>query len=133
MAILYWAILVYLLFFAFYRAGTNTKVNLVPFKSITELTYNIFIIGNDWKHWVLNIFGNIVVFIPVISSIKIFANRKISFPVAFLIALILPLLIEFAQFIFQIGSADIDDIILNCIGILCGFFITKKGKRQPLD
>lgn len=123
LAILYWAILVYLLFFAFYRAGTNTKINLVPFKTISELTYNVFVIGNDWKHWVLNIFGNVLVFIPVLPSIKIFSKRKISLLAALLIAILLPIAVEFLQYVFQIGAADIDDVLLNAIGIAIGYYL----------
>ncbi len=34
-------------------------------------------------------------------------------------------LIELIQYIFQIGLADIDDIILNIIGGILGFYIYK--------
>lgn len=129
LAVVYWASLIYLLFFAFYRTGTNTEINLIPFKSISELTYNIFVIGNDWKHWVLNIFGNIVVFIPVVPSLKVLSERKFSFLGAFVIAIFLPALIEILQYLFQIGSADIDDIILNFIGIMLGYILFYGRKK----
>jgi len=52
-------------------------------------------------------------FLPVL-----FGEKKISF--YFGIIFLLSLSIEIIQFIFDLGSADIDDIILNCIGGLLG-------------
>lgn len=123
LAIFYWAILIYLLFFAFFRQGTNTEINLIPFKSISELTYNIFVLGNDWTHWIINVIGNIVVFIPILPSMHIIFQKRISFLFAFLLGMILPILVEVLQYVFQIGSADIDDFILNFIGLMLGYFL----------
>lgn len=132
-SIVYFIALIYLLFFAFFRANTTTEVNLIPFKNIYTLTVYTFTSGHGIWHWIVNIPGNIIAFIPM--ALPIFLIRKsskISLSLILFI-LILPISIESLQFVFQSGSADIDDVILNVFGIFCGIFIFKKFKKQPVD
>lgn len=39
----------------------------------------------------------------------------------FLFAFITSLLIEIGQYLYMLGSFDVDDILLNSVGALCGF------------
>lgn len=130
-SIMYIIVLSYLLFFAFFRENTTTEVNLIPFKNIFALTIYTFTSGHGIWHWIVNVPGNIIAFIPMV--LPIFLVRKSSTLTFRLILfiLILPICIEILQYIFQSGSADIDDVILNVIGIFCGVFIFKKQKKQP--
>lgn len=130
-SILYLTGLIYLLFFAFFRVNTTTEVNLIPLKNIYTLTVYTFTSGHGIWHWVVNVPGNIVAFIPM--ALPIFLIRtsfKMTLPLILFI-LILPICIEFLQYIFQSGSADIDDVILNVLGIFFGIYILKKIKKQP--
>jgi glycopeptide antibiotics resistance protein len=130
-SLVYFLILIYLLFFAFFRENTTTEVNLIPFKNIYTLTVYTFTSGHGIWHWIVNVPGNIIAFIPM--ALPIFLIRK-SFTITFLLILfilILPICIEFLQYVFQSGSADIDDVILNAIGTFCGIYILKKIKKQP--
>lgn len=89
---------------------TYGNANIIPFKEITR--YHI-----TSKLFLKNVIGNIVLFIPL--GIFLYKKRKIIY--------IIPLVIEISQ-IFIGRVFDIDDVILNIIGILFGISIEKKGK-----
>jgi glycopeptide antibiotics resistance protein len=82
--------------------------------------------GLGLRSFIINIFGNIIVFIPLGYFYKSLSKRKISFIKVFEFALIIPLFVEIIQYISLTGSFDIDDIILNATGILIGFL---SGRR----
>ena len=54
-----------------------------------------------------------------------FSNKKII-----LLIIISTLIIEFSQFIFNKGVADIDDVILNTIGGIIGLTLHKHTSRK---
>lgn len=95
------------------------NINLLPFKTICSQL-------RRFKHIPIivmeNILGNIVIFIPfgVLFPLSL---RKTSYYKTFLAGIIYVLFIELMQFVFMLGVFDIDDIILNCVGIACGYVI----------
>lgn len=98
---------------------TNTDVqgghnNFIPFSEI--LRYKI---GSKYFYW--NVIGNIVIFLPFGYFISLYLNSsRVNKPL--LITFITSLTIELVQmFIGRIF--DIDDILLNCIGGICGFLL----------
>lgn len=85
--------------------------NLVPFKTI--IGYWAF---PNTHNTIINILGNIVILMPVQFLImKIFDIKK--FKVSIIIDVSLSLLIEIIQLISHAGVFDIDDIILNVLGM----------------
>jgi glycopeptide antibiotics resistance protein len=62
-----------------------------------------------------NVIGNIVLFVPLGIYLAIFRNDK-RVRTSLLIIFIVSLSVEIIQGLFGIGTADIDDIILNCLG-----------------
>lgn len=93
------------------------NINLIPFKTICsqlEMLRAIPVIAMK------NILGNIMAFIPF----GIFFPMSLKIPryyKTFLAGTIYVLFIELTQFVFMLGAFDIDDIILNCFGITCGY------------
>jgi glycopeptide antibiotics resistance protein len=69
-----------------------------------------------------NLVGNIFLFIPfayfAITVFKLFSNKKII-----LFSFLLSVSIEFIQYLFDIGVADIDDVILNVTGAFIGLLL----------
>lgn len=117
--ILYTLLLLYWLFFGFGRTSNVEKtVQLIPFTTI----YKIFTQVDDFKHFSINIIGNIVVFIPfgflgiVFEKLK---KAKFLFPI-FILGIST---LEFLQFITKRGYAEIDDVILNTMGVAIGFWV----------
>ncbi|MCI8498002.1 MAG: VanZ family protein [Bacilli bacterium] len=98
---------------------TNTDVqsyshNFVPFKEI--LRYEI---GS--KHFYWNVVGNIMIFMPFGFFISLYLNsQKLNRPL--IITFITSLTIELVQ-MFIGRSFDVDDILLNCVGGVCGFLL----------
>ncbi|MNO17151.1 VanZ like family protein [compost metagenome] len=89
----------------------DRSINLIPFDSIGD-----FISGssaNLKKFAFSNVVGNILVFIPLGVYFSLFKNNKI---INLLFIFIMSLFVEITQGLLGIGTADIDDIILNCLG-----------------
>lgn len=75
-----------------------------------------------------NLFGNILIFIPLsvilISVFGVKASKKVLF-----YALLTSLTIEMLQYWFGAGVSDIDDVILNVIGAYIGIFVYKVFRK----
>lgn len=89
------------------------SINLIPFHSIME-----YISGSseNLKSFAFgNVVGNIAIFIPLGIYLPLFRNNK-SVINNLLFIFIVSLFVEIIQGILGIGTADIDDVILNCLG-----------------
>lgn len=63
--------------------------------------------------------GNIVIFIPLGTYLSLFKNNK-RVKINLLFIFTVSLFVEIIQGLLGIGAADIDDVILNCLGGLTG-------------
>ena len=122
---IYFMFLCYVVFFTSGRFSNhyNNEINFIPIKNSihTFLTLN----KNDRREFYdfyLNLFGNIILFLPFAFILRSAFNIGKLKPVL-LLTILLSAAIEMVQYIFQIGLADIDDIILNTIGAIIGFFL----------
>lgn len=110
----------------YYKYG---GMNIIPFRTILKYFIDI---KQYWpRFFIINIFGNIVVFMPVqYFMIKVFG--KLSFKKYLLINTIIISLIEILQFFTSCGSLDIDDLILNVLGmsILYIFYIKRRNNEK---
>lgn len=101
-------------------------VNIVPFRSIYEVYILGFVKGYLNAYYViLNLLGNICLFMPFAFFLPLFfkRQRKWYFFIPTLLACIT--LVEGLQFLFMVGSCDIDDVILNATGAILLYFIFK--------
>ncbi len=100
--------------------------NIVPFKTLIKYwTYP------DVYNIVVNVIGNIIIFMPVqFLIIKIFNIKEFS--KCFLIDVILVILIEIIQLLSFTGVFDIDDIILNLTGMSI-MYILVNGKHKLIS
>jgi len=117
--------ILYLLFFASFRYSETIlfTIKTVPFETINE--YSTKVILWDKTEAFKNIFGNIILFIPY-GFLGILYPRLNQFGWLFLTFFIVINMIEFSQFYFRRGFADVDDVILNTLGTVVGFFIYKR-------
>ena len=130
--IIYIVVLSYLLFLSESMGRTNyhSEVNFVPFAEIRRYITRISTIGILYVS--INLLGNIVVMIPFGYALpSLFgAGRKLPILYVF-IGMAFSVLIEFFQFISHTGSCDVDDVILNTIGVIIGYVIySVLHKRQ---
>ena len=101
-----------------YSVQGSINYNLIPFRSMSVQIRHI----TQW--WALkNLLGNIIPFVPFGFLLPI-AYRKFTSAIKVLpTGLVSILLIELFQFFTKLGSFDVDDIILNMIGIICGYLM----------
>lgn len=111
----------------FARYNRIDSYNLIPFKSILEVINH----GSIYSI-IINIFGNLMVFMPLeYFIIELFGVKKFKFN--FALSFIIILLIELFQFIFKVGVLDIDDLIICTFGMMifyiCYNLIKKRNKE----
>lgn len=115
----YFLFIGYMMLFGFGRSPHETYMyNLVPFSTIQHFMQ---LSNFNTNIWVINLIGNIGVFIPFGLLIPmVFGERYVRFLFIFLLGLFI---LETLQLITRRGSFDIDDFILNTIGATIGYSI----------
>lgn len=110
-----------------YAGEGAVNYNLIPFRSIgTQLEYI-----TEW--WALkNILGNIIPFMPFGFLLSMVYNKVDSLFRCLAAGILFVLFVELFQFLTKLGSFDVDDIILNLLGILLGYFALLPAKRLLL-
>ena len=99
------------------RAYLKRNINLIPFKSIIEPFKGGFTIS----YILVNIFGNIAALAPMGFFLpRLFRPARKLLPFTLITSLVV-VFIEFTQFLFTVGSVDIDDLILNVAGAVIVF------------
>lgn len=105
----------------FSKMHFEKAVNLIPFESI-KLYFDNF--HNMTNAFMVNIVGNLVLFAPMGFFVNILFKDKIKNVGALIIFMVvLVCVIEFLQFVLFVGSADVDDVILNTIGAVIVYSI----------
>lgn len=123
--VIYCICFIYLLFFATFRQGTNTDVNLIPFRTAYQ-DIKLFFTGSPSLHYIAFTLGTILGNFFLLLPIPILFDLHWSGIKKWGLIILLPILIEAIQYYFQVGSADMDDVILNALGFATGFWLRKK-------
>ena len=89
----------------------------------------------QWQHisegWAqFNLWGNIVPFAPIGFLLPLVFDKLKSFLSLFLISLGIIVFFELFQLVTKLGSCDIDDVILNMLGVVIGYLVLKVVKRR---
>jgi glycopeptide antibiotics resistance protein len=118
------AYLVFLFDLAWLRfLATNPKPNWIPFHSM---------IG-DWRNggraFVVNFLGNIVAFLPMGLLPPHIVRRRTTIWQIALFSLAISLAIETGQFFSGRRVPDVDDLILNTVGGVLGYGLSRNGRR----
>ena len=108
----YTIIMVLLLFFVRRGGPGMVSSNFTPFLEIRR-----YLFGNDipTRLVIINLLGNIVMFIPLGIYLRLLFRQKTALISIVLVAMT-SVTVEFTQLYFALGSCDIDDVILNTIG-----------------
>ena len=107
--------------------------NLELFKEIKRFWEYREVIGS--KATVMNLIGNVVVFIPFGVFLPMASKYK-SFIITIFYSFLLSLSVEVIQLIAKVGSFDVDDLLLNTIGGCIGylvFLICRKIRRRHVS
>ncbi len=100
-----------------------------PMINLTPLTF----VSERYPGWWINVFGNIIIFIPAGIFIPMVSKRAKNILQTTIIGFGWSLLIELSQLLLFDRCSDIDDLILNTLGAAIGacvfFAVGKSGKR----
>src|SRR5437899_10347777 len=110
-------------------AGPHTgPANLVPFKTIIPQ------LNGQGNHLInmVNLVGNIIPFMPI-GLLAPLVFRSISWQKALVLGVVTGLTFEVMEVIFRVGIFDVDDVIMNAIGVMVGYgvFVISKRRAQP--
>ena len=124
----YTLFLLYLMFFGFGRSQYDINiVRLIPMFSTVGFVKQTIL----WKTIIINIFGNILIFVPF-GFLGIVFPKLNQFWILILDFLFAIILIESLQYFTRLGVFDIDDVILNTAGAAIGFWIYRKWASRVL-
>lgn len=124
--VLFLCYLLLLSYFLFFSEGFGRvtegeyRYNLILFHEIKRFIKYANLLG--WKAVAINIFGNVIAFMPFgyyISRI----NKKAGPIKVTLESCIFSLIIEITQLHYRLGSFDVDDIFLNTLGGILGYIV----------
>jgi glycopeptide antibiotics resistance protein len=136
----YWAFAISVLFFPFpYQKeiivdaikGNFQKNQFIPFHSI----YAIWVTQTK-SVFLMQVVGNVVLTTPLGFLLPVINKNGRSIKTAFIFAVLIPVAFELLQYLFSLGlgftyrTADIDDVILNFMGLMIGFIAWKLLKSH---
>jgi glycopeptide antibiotics resistance protein len=109
--------------------------NFVPFKTIN---FYLFLADVNLRIRIENLVGNVIGFIPFGFICPLLSKKFRTLRVIVLSTFTLSLSYEVIQVLFEFGSFDVDDLILNTLGGVLGYilfkiiyiFTTFKNKRS---
>jgi glycopeptide antibiotics resistance protein len=148
--VIYGALMLYLLFIrnrtslesSEYWLQVRENCNLTPFHTIRDYwhvltnkayylekwqSYDVYL--RNVRHAVINLVGNVVMFVPLGYFLPKLSRKNRSFLGTFLVSAGLILAVEVMQLLTLLGSCDVDDLILNLVGVTLGFALWKLRKK----
>ncbi len=125
----YTAFLLYLMFFGFGRAQYSINiVRLLPIFSTIDFVADTI----SWKTIFINILGNILMFVPF-GFLGLVFPKLVEFKILIINFLSAIIIIESLQYFTRLGVFDIDDVILNTLGVAIGFLLCKCLKMNHIE
>lgn len=123
--LLYLIALMYFLLFAEMFGRTQAekcyRYNLVLFKEIWRFWYYRERVGMTAV--LLNLAGNVVGLIPFGFFLPYLAARTRKYLIVTCLTFLFSLTMELSQLLCKVGSFDVDDLLLNTIGGILGYFL----------
>lgn len=124
MFIMYLLLLAYFLFFAEATGRTFSErtyqYNLIPLHEIRR--FWIYRRQLGFMAVTLNLVGNVLAFVPFGIFLPFLIRRVRVFGKTLLLGFQFSLLVEIVQLFSKVGSFDVDDILLNTLGVIIGYF-----------
>ncbi len=106
-----------------YLEQMRMNMNLTPFLTIRNYLYVIVHRSNEAliRHCVINLAGNVLLFIPAGCFLPMFFKKQRNFFLFFVTCAVTMLCVELIQLLTLLGSFDVDDLILNLMGMTLGY------------
>lgn len=100
--------------------------NLVPFRTVGEQLAQF---SEGWARF--NFFGNILPFLPFGFLLPLAYPKAGSLPRVLAAGFLFLLVAEAFQYCTGLGSFDVDDLLLNELGLLLGYCLLLLARRLP--
>ena len=108
----------------------SQNINLVPFRTIGRYMDRLYNSAGKLNHQaVINLGGNVIMFIPLGFLLPFVSDRAKKLKNCFVMTFAVILSVELLQLATLLGSFDIDDLLLNMIGIFMGWMAYIKVYR----
>jgi len=123
--IAYLLLLGYMLFYSSYfgRVGNEDyRYNLTFLQEIGRF-YHLGVNTGKWDLFILNVFGNIVVFMPIGAFLPKLITCCKNVLLTTVLTFEISLGVELIQLLTKVGSFDVDDLFLNTLGGVCGYIL----------
>ena len=111
--------------------GTAAAVrgfNLIPFTEIRRFWVYREVLG--MRVFLLNVIGNVLAFVPCGFLLPAISRRCRKWAGVLMVGALISFLIECTQLIFNVGSFDVDDMLLNTLGVAVGFYINRMIQKK---
>jgi glycopeptide antibiotics resistance protein len=99
--------------------------NYVPLKTILPQLRG----QPRWSSAIINLVGNTVLFVPT-GFLVLLVYRRMSWKKAFVFAVAVGVTMEVMQGVLRVGVVDVDDVILNALGVMSGYWICMVWERR---
>lgn len=96
--------------------------NFTPFKTIY---FYLFLAEINFNIRIENLVGNILGFVPFGIILPLLSKKFLNLKAVILATFFLSLTYEVLQLLFEFGSFDVDDLILNTLGGILGYIPIK--------
>ena len=106
------------------------KGNILPFKMIINQTRGLINGTYALRHYVVNIAGNLAAFAPFALFLPLLFKRCRRPAVFFAAVTAAILLVEACQLLTRTGSFDVDDYILNMLGVAAAYALLSTGRGR---
>lgn len=125
--------LLYWMFIGFGRIRHDgpLQYNIIPLDTIRLYIRSINYLPN--KNWIINLLGNIAVFVPFGLILPILVNKLRSYWKLMLYFIPTVGVIELSQMLLRVGSCDVDDVILNVIGVWIGYGLLRRLSKRYIS
>lgn len=114
-----------------YLHSLSANINLIPFLTMADLIRNLITPPSPglFTYAWINLFGNVVVFIPLGIFLPLIWIKTRNFGRFFLVSSGIIAVIELLQLFTLRGVLDVDDYLLNVVGLIVGFFVYRLSSR----
>ena len=114
-----------------YLHSLSANINLIPFLTTADLIRNLITPPSPglFTYAWINLFGNVAVFIPLGVFLPLIWIKTKNFGLFFLVSSGIIAVIELLQLFTLRGVLDVDDYLLNMVGLIVGFFVYRLSSR----
>ena len=115
-----------------YREQLAANLNLIPFRSITIYLYLLVHRPNDalFSYGCTHLFGDLLLFLPFGFLLPCLWQKMRSYRRMMVLSVWMILLLELLQLFTLLGSFDVDDLILNLLGVSAGYLAFRIVHRK---